>query len=78
MITREYGEIAGAGGVKDVVAQLSRALARWNSRKVSIVLPYYGFIDGEALGAEAVADPEGNDSVLRFRVDMKLCCRGPD
>ena len=46
MLTREYDGLAGAGGVKDVVRQLGEALAR-SGRRVSVVLPLYGFIDPE-------------------------------
>lgn len=49
MIAREYGELAGAGGVKDVAMQLSVALSR-GGRSVSVVLPMYGTIDPERLG----------------------------
>ncbi len=48
-ITREYDGLAGAGGVKDVSRQLAEALAR-SKRKVSVVLPRYGFMDPEVLG----------------------------
>ena len=44
MIAREYDGLAGAGGVKDVVRQLSEALARAGHR-VSVVWPLYGFMD---------------------------------
>lgn len=49
IITREYGTLAGAGGVKDVTRQLAAALAR-SGRAVSMVLPLYGFMDPEPLG----------------------------
>ncbi|OGQ98554.1 MAG: glycogen synthase [Deltaproteobacteria bacterium RIFOXYD12_FULL_55_16] len=49
MLTREYDGLAGAGGVKDVARQLAEALAR-SGRKVSVVLPLYGFIDPKQLG----------------------------
>ena len=48
-ISREYGDLAGAGGVKDVVRQLATALAR-SGRRVSVALPLYGFMDPERLG----------------------------
>jgi len=50
-VTREFDGLAGAGGVKDVSRQLAMALAR-TGRKVSVVLPLYGFIDAEAQGFE--------------------------
>ena len=49
MVTREYGRLAGAGGVKDVSRELARAMARCG-RKVTVILPAYGFIDPEAAG----------------------------
>ncbi|MFA6898703.1 MAG: glycogen/starch synthase [Desulfurivibrionaceae bacterium] len=49
MLTREYDGLAGAGGVKDVARQLAEALAR-SGRKVSVVLPLYGFMDPKRLG----------------------------
>jgi starch synthase len=49
IITREYAGLAGAGGVKDFSRQLAGALAR-TGRRVSVVLPLYGFIQPEQLG----------------------------
>jgi len=49
MLTREYDGLAGAGGVKDVARQLAEALMR-SGRKVSVVLPLYGFMNPEQLG----------------------------
>lgn len=49
MLTREYEGLAGAGGVKDVARQLAEAIAR-SGRKVSVVLPLYGFMDLTKLG----------------------------
>jgi starch synthase len=70
MITREYGEIAGAGGVKDVSAQLSRALAGWSGRKVHVVLPLYGLIDPDSLKLKPLNDPDMQEENLRFSVEM--------
>ncbi len=70
MFTREYGHLAGAGGVKDVSAQLSKALARWNSRKVSVVLPCYGFMKPRELGFEQLPDPLFQGRALKFEVPM--------
>ena len=70
MFSREYGRLAGAGGVKDVVSQLSKALARWNNRKVSVVLPCYGFMDPEELGFSRLSDPLEPDRLLEFDVIM--------
>ena len=49
IITREYGALAGAGGVKDVARQLATALTR-SGRQVSVALPFYGFMAPESLG----------------------------
>jgi starch synthase len=54
IITREYGALAGAGGVKDVARQLAAALAK-SGHQVSVVLPCYGFMDPEALGFAPLA-----------------------
>lgn len=70
MLTREYGELAGAGGVKDVAAQLSRALTRWPARKVSVVLPLYGFIEPESHGFSLLVDPHTPEEELEYQVDM--------
>lgn len=70
MLSREYGDIAGAGGVKDVSAQLSQALARWTGRKVHVVLPLYGFIDIEKMGIEQLTDPDDPHKALQFFVEM--------
>ncbi|MEZ0328497.1 MAG: glycogen/starch synthase [Dissulfuribacterales bacterium] len=43
MISREYGGIAEAGGVKDVVTGLSRALVK-KGMEVFVVIPCYGFV----------------------------------
>ncbi|HIJ90859.1 MAG TPA: glycosyltransferase [Deltaproteobacteria bacterium] len=61
MLTREYDGLAGAGGVKDVARQLAEALAR-SGRKVSVVLPRYGFMDPEQLGFAPLD--------LGFEIDM--------
>ncbi len=70
MVTREYGNFAGAGGVRDVVRQLSIHLASWNGRKISVVMPLYGFMDVEETGLAPVIDPCHPDRQLRFPVDM--------
>ncbi|KPJ99484.1 MAG: glycosyl transferase family 1 [Desulfobacterales bacterium SG8_35] len=61
MLTREYGSIAGAGGVKDVSCQLAEALVRLN-KSVTVILPCYGFIDPQGLGFTKQA--------VSFAVDM--------
>jgi len=44
ILTREYDGLAGAGGIKDFSRQLAEALVR-KGRKVSVMMPLYGFID---------------------------------
>jgi starch synthase len=61
MLSREYDGLAGAGGVKDVARQLAEALAH-SGRKVSVVLPLYGFMDPEQLGFSLLN--------LSFEMDM--------
>lgn len=61
MLTREYDGLAGAGGVKDVARQLAEALAR-SGRKVSVVLPLYGFMDPNQMGFAPLN--------LDFEIDM--------
>ncbi len=70
MVSREYGTLAGAGGVKDVVSQLSVTLARWTGRSVHVVLPRYGFMDPEQLGFKLLTDPLCPDRELDFEVDL--------
>ena len=50
-VSREYDGIAEAGGLKDVVAGLSAALAA-EGIPTAVVLPRYGFIDLKGLEAE--------------------------
>ena len=52
VLAREYGGIAGAGGVQDVVRGLSEALARTGLETV-MVLPCYGFLKPEKMGFKA-------------------------
>ena len=75
LFTREYGDLAGAGGVKDVAAQLSKAMARWNRRRVSVVLPMYGFIDPEQQGFAKLPDPDFQESQLSYQVSMNYTDR---
>lgn len=70
MLSREYGNLAGAGGVKDVAEQLSCSLAAWSGRKVSVALPLYGFMDAAALGFVPLADPQLEGTELLFDVEM--------
>ncbi len=60
-LTREYRDLAGAGGLKDVAQELSEALVR-KGIKVTVFMPRYGFLDVKALGFK--------ETGLRFAVDM--------
>ncbi|MEN8191059.1 MAG: glycogen/starch synthase [Thermodesulfobacteriota bacterium] len=75
MVTREYGHLAGAGGVKDVVSQLAKVLGRWSGRTVSVVLPLYGFMDPEGAGFTLLADPVDQTHELSFDVDINYDLR---
>lgn len=70
MLSREYGELAGAGGVKDVVCQLAEALARWNGRSIHVVLPLYGFINAREHGFKPLPDPFCRGRNLRLQIEM--------
>ena len=70
MLTREYGTLAGAGGVKDVSQQLAKALAGWSGRSVSVVMPRYGFIDPVSLGFTLLPDPSFPERALEYEVDL--------
>lgn len=70
MLSREYGELAGAGGVKDVVSQLAEALARWTGRSLHVVLPLYGFVNAREQGFTPLFDPFCRDRILRLQIDM--------
>ncbi len=69
MLSREYGDLAGAGGVKDVVKQLSVTLARWTRRNVHVVLPLYGFLNPQDHGFTPLLDSKDGTPVS-FEVDM--------
>ncbi len=70
MLTREYGNLAGAGGVKDVAMQLAKGLAASSDRTVSVVMPRYGFMDPVALGFIPLADPVRPELPLEYEVDL--------
>lgn len=70
MLSREYGELAGAGGVKDVVQQLARSLVAVPGIAVRVVLPLYGFIRPEEEGFHMLLDPLNGGRQLEFEVDM--------
>jgi starch synthase len=69
MLSREYGYLAGAGGVKDVCKQLAESFARWTGRDVRVVLPFYGFMEPRGHGFELLQDSLVQQP-LRFEVDM--------
>ncbi len=70
MVSREYGQLAGAGGVKDVVCQLAEALARRTTRLLHVVLPLYGFVNARGQGFKPLLDPFCPDRILRLQIDM--------
>jgi starch synthase len=70
MLSREYGTLAGAGGVKDVVSQLAEAFGLWPDCSVRVVLPCYGFINPEKLGFAPLADPHNPEKLLGAEIDM--------
>lgn len=72
MLSREYGSLAGAGGVKDVVYQLSKSLARWSGRSVHVVLPLYGFMSIANSTFNVVDDPLLPGKKLQLAIDMNL------
>ena len=72
MLSREYGSLAGAGGVKDVVYQLSKSLARWSGRSVHVVLPLYGFMSVANTAFKVVGDPLLPGKKLQLAIDMNL------
>jgi starch synthase len=53
-VAREYAGLAEAGGVKDVVRGLAEAHARRGAR-VSVVIPFYGFLPRELAAGKTVA-----------------------
>lgn len=75
MFAREFGPLAGVGGVKDVAAQLSRSLARWTGRKVKVVLPLYGFMNPQDMGFSRLSDPDFADVLLELDVAMNYTDR---
>lgn len=70
MLSREYENLAGAGGVKDVTCQLAESLALWTGRRVHVVLPCYGFMDWQNQGFLPVPDPVDPENSLRLAIDM--------
>lgn len=79
-ISRECDGIAEAGGLKDVVAGLSEALAK-EGVPTAVVLPRYGFIDLQRLDAESTGVhfdlqlPSGSTSLpsSKERVEVFRC-----
>ena len=82
MVSREYGDLAGAGGVKDVARQLAEALATQAGSPVRVALPLYGFIKPQEYGFILLDEPRFPGQPLQFIVDMNYgteereeCCR---
>lgn len=70
MVSREYGDIAGAGGVKDMVRQLAEQLASWTGCSVNVVIPLYGFLDIDSLPCSLLMDPACPEQPLKLDIDM--------
>ena len=70
MVSREYGDLAGAGGVKDVARQLAEVLATQAGRPVRVALPSYGFINPREYGFVLLEEPRFPGQPLQFIVDM--------
>ncbi|MDR0477348.1 MAG: glycogen/starch synthase, partial [Desulfobulbaceae bacterium] len=70
MVSREYGDLAGAGGVKDVAQQLAEVLAAEAEMRVRVVLPAYGFINPQKYGFTLLDEPRFPGQPLQFIVDM--------
>lgn len=70
MVSREYGDIAGAGGVKDMVRQLAEQLASWTGRSVNVVIPLYGFLNIDSLPFSLLMDPACPEQPLKLDIDM--------
>ncbi len=66
VVTREYGSLTNGGEVKDIVRLLAGALAS-SGRDVSVVLPFYGFMEPEKAGFSLLD--------LSFEVDMPYAGR---
>lgn len=75
MISREYGDLAGAGGVRDVVRQLAESLAGIPEFAVRVVIPLYGFIRPGEHGFSPLMDPLGPGRRLEFDIDMNYGAR---
>ncbi len=75
MLSREYGTLVGAGGVKDVVEQLATALAARPKSSVKVVLPLYGSMDARRLKFKRVRDPLRRNRSLEYEVDMNYAHR---
>ena len=70
MLSREYGDLAGAGGVKDVCKQLAESLARWSGRDVRVVMPLYGFMRPKPWVSNSLKILWRRGVALHFAVDM--------
>lgn len=70
MVSREYDDLAGAGGVKDVVYQLADALVADPDCRVSVVLPGYGFISPAEAGFSPLFRADRRPERVQFLLDM--------
>ncbi|MDR3089309.1 MAG: glycogen/starch synthase [Desulfobulbaceae bacterium] len=70
MVSREYGDLAGAGGVKDVARQLAESLATQAGLPLRVALPSYGFINPQEYGFALLDEPHYPGRPLEFIVDM--------
>lgn len=70
MLSREYGDLVGAGGVKDVVEQLARTQAKASGCHVKVVLPLYGVVDRKKIKLKLLEDPIRTGRALEYQVDM--------
>jgi len=66
VLSREYGGIAGAGGVQDVVRGLCESLARQGIETV-VIIPRYGFLDAGEKGFQKLD--------ASFTVDMNYAAQ---
>jgi starch synthase len=76
MVSREYDQLAGVGGIKDVCRQLAETLAARGDCAVRVILPRYGCMDPASFGFSLVpiSQVEGHIAGRRFahviEVDM--------
>ena len=68
-ITREYRGIAEAGGIKDVVRDLSEALTKFGL-SVSVIIPFYGFMDNLPLMKINEFNAGGSGQAIQNRIEV--------